>query len=186
MFLFTFSVIFFDLTKHYKKFSKLLYILLIILIVSQFYHFYSIFPTFYEPTDEIISDIFEPNSNILIAASSNYTYDSVFAFTLAKHDRDFRVRYFRYCSATSIDRIKDNGIKYVIIAEPHPETYDKFVNLIYNNSNLFEKIKEYKFDSQKFLVFEYKDFQSSLKKCNFICLTNETICTEYDKPIEVL
>jgi len=181
-----FSAVFFNFIKQYKKFAKPLLGLLIFLILAQSYYSFSLLPHFNEPVDDIISDTFEPNSNILVSAYSPNVHDSIFAYTLAKHDREFMVRYFRYCSVSNISSLEKYGVKYVIIAEPHVSTLDKFANVVYDNLDLFEKVEEYKLEDETFLVFRYREFQPSQSKCNFVCFPGETICSEYDKPADAL
>ncbi len=181
-----FASVFFNFINKHKKYTMLVSILLGALIVAQFYYSIASLPHFSEPVDGIVSDLFEPNSNILVSAYSPNVHDSIFAYTLAKYDRSFRTRYYRYCSVQNISSLDTFGIKYVVIGDPHSKSLDQFANIVYNNPNLFDKVREYELGDESFSVFEYKGFKPTQNKCNYVCFPGEVVCTPYDKPIDAL
>lgn len=185
IFAIAFSAVFFNFLKKYKKYSKLLIFGLAILIAAQFIYSFNSLPRAKEPIEPIIHDVFEPGSNVLVAAYSSDTYESVFVFELARYDRQFSTRIYRYCSS-NLSYIDSHGIKYVIISEPVLPSLKKYADVVYDNPSLFEKIREYIFENQTFVVYEYKGFKPSQNSCNYICLTNEEICSKYNKPIDAL
>jgi len=183
-----FSIVFFGFIKHYKRYSKLLCSLLIILIIAQFCYSFINLRRLKEPIDDMISDIFEPGANIAIGVRSHNVYDSVFAFKLAKYDRDFRVRLFRPCEL-SIDALKQNGIKYIIITKPKGDANqlsEILPEYIQENIDSFETFREYEFDEENFLVLVYKEYRPSERRCNYICLTEEWVCSNFTVPVDAL
>jgi len=138
------------------------------------------------PIESLSKEIYytlPPGANVAMFSESGDRYSSAFMFNLATLDKNKTLFFYRPClfynktRETIIDLIKKNNI-YYIIAVPNQTGYEN-VKVI---GDILELEK-----NQSIQIFKIKNFTFVDQKtyCNYVCLTNEMICTEYRSPFYV-
>jgi len=122
------------------------------------------------------------NGNIAVFSEGGYRFSSNFAFYLARLDENKTIFLYRSCLFHNktreeiLDFFEKNNVFYVI-AIPEMRGYEN-VNKIKENLELIE--------SGPVELYKVKEFIPKQKEyCNYICLTEEEICTEYFSPYDV-
>lgn len=156
----------------------LVYSLVAVYITAQTFHYYPIKP--------ILEDMYEKipeGGNVAMFSESGKLYSSAFIFHFAELDVEKELFFYRPClfsekdGAEILEFLEENNIYYVI-AVPGESGYEK-IDLV---DGSLEKIGDGAFEVYTFRDFEYKRKE---KHCNYVCLTEEEICTKWSTPFAV-
>ena len=130
---------------------------------------------------EIYSNL-PKEANVAMFSESSNRYSSAFMFHLGSLDKDKNLFFYRPCKFYNktreeiLDLIEKNNV-YHIIAIPGKVGYEN-VNKIEDKLRLVE--------DGPIELYEVKEFIPKQKEyCNYVCLTEEKICTEYKNPFSV-
>jgi 4-amino-4-deoxy-L-arabinose transferase-like glycosyltransferase len=156
----------------------LIYIFLSLFLVSLDFHNY---PEVEETSYEIYETLPE-NGNVGMFSEDTYTFSSSFIFHIAKLDQNKTIFFYRPCTFYDktgkeiMEIIEKNNI-YYIISIPESPGYEN-INKIKNNLELIksDNVELYKINNFRPKPMEY---------CNYICLTQEKICTTFISPFDV-
>jgi hypothetical protein len=126
------------------------------------------------------------NANVaLISEDGDKLYSSSFMFPLATIDKNKTIVFLRPCYFNNktreevLDILKNNGVYFVIVVKDIPEVknYDKVLMIRDKLEKVFEK--------NHVEVHRFKEYKPTSKICNYICTTQEVLCTNYDSPFDV-
>lgn len=147
--------------------------LLVCFIVAETFIAFYFLPRYHYPVDEIAETVYQNSKGNVAMVSEGDIYSSAFMFHLAKLDRNRTIIVYRPCVFFNITEeqmdnfLKENNIYYLILVEDGygTENFGKIKNVTLERE--FYKAKLYRYDG-----FDGK----GLKKCNYVCLTQEEIC----------
>ncbi|TAL48582.1 glycosyltransferase family 39 protein [archaeon] len=140
---------------------------------------------YYNPDFQTVAvETLQSKGNVLLATEPSWFYSSQFIFTLASMDNNMSKFVYRSCSPISDKLFSDYGIKYVIVSEPTDRDIEN-MRLVESTSNL---VFENKFTTSTTNVslYNYNNYTPQKQYCNFVCVLNNTICTDYVNPSDAL
>ena len=122
------------------------------------------------------------NGNVAMISETSYKFSSAFTFYLARVDENKTIFFYRPClfynktRGEILDLFEKNNVFYVI-AIPKIEGYENVKKI----NEILELV-----ESGPIELYKVKNFvQKQRKYCNYICLTEQEICTEYFSPYDV-
>jgi hypothetical protein len=163
----------------------LLFFICVFLLVSSYMHL----KPFMYVTDfpSVVDEVTKEDGNILLASETNWFYSSSFMFNLASTNNIPEKKVFRPCILDdyNISEILQNeGIRYVIITDPSYEMYEKNIEIVKETSSLvlLKTIGK----TNKIMIYNNTKYHTTDSKCNYVCLLEDWICSNYTIPNEVL
>jgi len=182
--IFPFASLISSMKKEVKSIS--LSLVCFILIISSFYYFE---PTFTHKIsfDSITSQI-KKEGNVLIASENSWFYSSSFMFDLASKEGRFLRKVYRPCVLDKTDLkslLNNEGIRYVIVAEPVRDVYMKNFEEI-NKTQQLRIISNIEGKNVNVIVYENFNYHNSTSKCNYVCVLNQWICLNSTNKISIL
>jgi len=169
-----------------KKIMFGLLFLICIFLLSVNYHYLKPFFESKINFNQVIGEVTKEDGNILLATETSEFYSSTFIFNLAETEVRYAKKVFRPCVLENItlkDLLDDEGIRYVIVAYPIREYYENNVKIVSNTSQL-ELIKTIEDKESKISIYKNVDYREFESKCNYICILNDWICSNYENPIK--
>jgi 4-amino-4-deoxy-L-arabinose transferase-like glycosyltransferase len=172
-----------------EKGKMLVGITIVIIALIGYSTYQLISQTFYYNPDfiPIAKATLQSNGNILVADEPGWFYSSQFIFTLASLDKNISKTVYRSCSlqSLSLDNLLSNyGIGYVIVSKPTDIDIGN-VALVESSSNL-QLINQFVTNTTDVSLYIYNNYTRQKQYCNFICVLNSTICTNYQTPVDAL
>jgi len=128
--------------------------------------------------------------NVLIAADKSWFHSSTFMFYHAQTNRDFKYKVMRPCVlATDVESrdgvLKENNISSILMTEPTRNEEVENVNYI-KNHKFMKMVGEFESHENKVSVYRNLLNNTGDKNCNYICLIEDWLCSNYSTPSEVL
>jgi len=173
---------FLTLGYYLNKTNRILVILFLIsYIVVTLYIF---LPTIsYYPVETLANYIYENNSengNIAMFSDFEPLHSSEVMWHLSQYDKNRTIRVYRSCIFTDknkeeiLELLQNNNIYFIVYSA---WSNDKQIEKIKDNLTLVDTID---FKGLVTEIYTFNDFRydSNMKKCNYICLTKQTICTQ--------
>jgi len=156
--------------------------ILLILYVS-----YLVLPQgFYYTTryDLIASTLLQKEGNVLLMDEQNpWFYSSAFTFELSRQDINLTHSVLRPCILNTPDTanisafIDTNGIRYVISSTSlDAKSYGESLIML----------KSFPNKNTTVYVYENENYKPPKENCNYICITNQWVCTKYSNPADAL
>jgi hypothetical protein len=133
------------------------------------------------PTKDISQYIYENNKqggNVALFSEDEPLYSSSLMWYTRLLDNNRNIRFYRSCvfenknETEIVSLMKENNIQFVIYSSWSSEV------MIEKIKNRLQLEKEIVSNDYKTQIYVFKDFSySNNKKCNFVCLTKEMICS---------
>lgn len=142
------------------------------------------FPTYpvREVVDFIYTNLPDRTNVALLTEKDNTLYTSSFTFPLAILDKNKTITFLRPCylwdktKGEKINILKEHGVYFVISIKDTPD---------YGNVTQIKDELEKVYERDIIEVYKFKDFTPTDRICNYICTTEEVLCTSYDSPFDV-
>jgi len=174
--IFPFASFISSMTKRIKIIS-VMSICVILLISSYFY----LVPVFQHNIDYnlVIDEIGKEEGNILLASENSWFYSSSFMFSLASKEGRFVRKIYRPCTIDKFDLeelLNNEGIKYVIIAEPVREIHEKNIEKV-NGTSTLNHLTDIEGKNMKVIIYRNSNYHKSESTCNYVCVLNDWMCS---------
>jgi hypothetical protein len=171
-----------------KKEVKLVSVSLVsfILIISSFYYIESNFN--YKIDFNSVTSQIKKEGNVLVASENSWFYSSSFMFNLASKEGRFLRKVYRPCVLDKTDLkslLNNEGIRYVIVAEPVRDVYMKNFEEI-NKTQQLHIVSNIEGKNVNVIIYENFDYHNSISKCNYVCVLNEWMCLNSTNGISIL
>jgi hypothetical protein len=146
-------------------------------------------PALYYTTDysEIASTVLQKKGSVLLAADSYSFYSSAFIFEMMKLDSTKSSTIFRPCilDVKNISAlVADDGIRYVIV--PDKELIPSNNTDVVKSYPSFHPIKTVISKNTTLTIYENVNYVPQKENCNYICITNGWVCSNYSNPVDAL
>lgn len=148
--------------------------IIILLVIEMYLSYFYYLPRFDYPVDTLAKIVYKNPVGNVAFVSEGSIYTSSFMFKLAELDRDRTIVVYRPCvfynkTEDQIQQfLKENNIYYLISIE-NEVGYENFEKV--GNISLKERFSHIG-------LYVYDDFENrtNIKKCNYVCLTEQKIC----------
>jgi hypothetical protein len=147
-------------------------------------------PGFYYMTNysSIASETLNKSGNVLLLDEQNqWFYSSAFTFEMLRQDTSHTHLVIRPCILTTLNTgdflgfIKNNGVRYIITTN---SSYlpDKSMG----TSKSLELVKSFVNKNATVYLYENMNYTPPNSTCNYICITNQWLCSNYANPMDAL
>jgi len=181
----------FPLAFYISKLPKIFFVptFLVVVALLLYTSYLVLFPSFYYNTNysELASNVLQKKGNVLLAADSNSLYASTFIFEMMRLDASKENSVFRPCvlDVKDIDSLlKENGIRYAIV--PDNSLIQTSNTSAVTNDKSFQPIKVIKSQNTTLTIYENINYVPQKENCNYICVTNQWICSNFTNSINAL
>jgi len=133
----------------------------------------------------IVNEVNKGDGNILLASETSWFYSSTFMYNLASINKIPEKKVFRPCVLNyyNISELLDKeGIRYVIIADPFSEIYENNIKAVIESPELI--LLKTVGEKNKVIIYNNIEYQPTDSECNYICLLEDWICSNYTVPSE--
>lgn len=160
--------------KFVGKKNYFIFILILLIVVEMYLSYFYYLPRFNYPVDTLAKIVYENPVGNVAFVSEGSIYTSSFMFKLAELDRNRTIVVYRPCvfynnTEDQIQQfLKENNIYYLISIENEVgyENFEKVKNITIKDR--FSRIGLY--------VYNGFENRTNIKKCNYVCLTEQKIC----------
>jgi len=178
----------FYITKLPKNLAGLAFVACFLLITYTSYTVLA--PSFIYNTNysEIASAVLQKKGNVLLTADSNSFFTSEFIFEMMRLDASKENSILRPCAlqATDINTLmSENGVRYAIVpATVLPSSFSN-TSSVTDNKN-FMPVKTVGSGDSALTIYENTHYIPQKENCNYICITNQWVCSNYTNPLDAL
>jgi glycosyltransferase involved in cell wall biosynthesis len=147
-------------------------------------------PSFYYNTDyfEVAASVMEKKGNVLLTADSDSFYTSAFIFEVMRLDNSKEKSVLRPCILGARDinsLINENGVRYAIVPDKILPTSFSNTSAVTSNK-AFQPIKNITSKGTTLTIYENINYVPQKENCNYVCITNQWICSNYTYPSNAL